>query len=683
MWFSRNYRRHLLDMHIEDWSEEFLAQFSPEEYYANLKRAGITAPMLYFQSHVGYCYYPTKTGHMHNAFVGKEDMMKRLVDLCHEGGMDVVGYYSPTFNNWAHDEYPSWRLANQEGNSRREEGHRYGHCCPNNQGVRDFAVEQIREMLAYFNVEGMFYDMPFWDHYCYCDSCKARWAQECGGEIPVSEDDPRWKLFERKRKEWMGDFFKLLADETKKICPKVSVYHNYAFAALGIDRGTAEEVNASCDYAGGDLHKDILTQSFACKFYHAVTKHAPFEFMTARCEPNLQSHTISRSKDKLMMGILLTYAHHGANLLIDAIDPVGTMNQKVYELFGEVNGRAQVYEPYLTGEMVQDVGIYYSLNSKHNDGMNDQGQANTNYSGVINSTKNMIGNHIPVGILATENIDKLDRFPFVILPNPNDLFPDVEEALIQYVEQGGVLYFSNADNAGLMQELVGGECTGYTESNRTYVGALPGYLELYGGYDEKYPLPFNYSLPVVEGIDSAYVAAKVVLPYTVPGKKEFTSIHSNPPGVKTEIPALVIKPYGKGTVIWSAAPIESEPVLDYRNIMINLIKKYGRAKFSIGSNAAENVELLRFDDEEKSFIQINAVALTDGDTALTMPPFEVFVRTDKPVKKVCVVDPIENKEDPFASTAEEREIPFEKTDDGIRFVTRPLRIFDMYQIRLS
>ena len=36
MWYSDLFRRHLLDMHIEDWDEEFLSAFSPETYVDNL-----------------------------------------------------------------------------------------------------------------------------------------------------------------------------------------------------------------------------------------------------------------------------------------------------------------------------------------------------------------------------------------------------------------------------------------------------------------------------------------------------------------------------------------------------------------------------------------------------------------------------------------------------------------------
>ena len=51
MWYEKNYRRHLCDMHIEDWNEEFLSKFSPEEYVENLLNAKIQNAMKGSGSH--------------------------------------------------------------------------------------------------------------------------------------------------------------------------------------------------------------------------------------------------------------------------------------------------------------------------------------------------------------------------------------------------------------------------------------------------------------------------------------------------------------------------------------------------------------------------------------------------------------------------------------------------------
>ena len=62
-WYETSYRRHLLDMHINDWGDElFLSQFDPDVYVDNLVRGNVRSAMIYMQSHVGYCYFPTKTG---------------------------------------------------------------------------------------------------------------------------------------------------------------------------------------------------------------------------------------------------------------------------------------------------------------------------------------------------------------------------------------------------------------------------------------------------------------------------------------------------------------------------------------------------------------------------------------------------------------------------------------------
>ena len=121
MWYEGNYRRHLCDMHIDDWDSAFLSEFSAEEYFKNLKKAKIKNAMIYFQSHVGLCYFPTKSGKMHNALVGREDMIKKLVDMCRADGIAVTGYYSLIYNNYAHNTHPEWRMLDTNGKSYYEQ----------------------------------------------------------------------------------------------------------------------------------------------------------------------------------------------------------------------------------------------------------------------------------------------------------------------------------------------------------------------------------------------------------------------------------------------------------------------------------------------------------------------------------------------------------------------------------
>ena len=39
-WIKHNYRRDFLDMHIDDWNEEFLSRLDPEHLVKTFKEAG-------------------------------------------------------------------------------------------------------------------------------------------------------------------------------------------------------------------------------------------------------------------------------------------------------------------------------------------------------------------------------------------------------------------------------------------------------------------------------------------------------------------------------------------------------------------------------------------------------------------------------------------------------------------
>ncbi|MBQ9760925.1 MAG: hypothetical protein IJW16_06210 [Clostridia bacterium] len=675
MWYQNSFRRHLCDMHIDDWDDSFLSRFDPESYVENLKRARVQSAMLYFQSHVGLCYYPTESGKMHRAFVGCEDKMRRLVDLCHENGITVTGYYSLIYNTYEHDRHPSWRMLDAEGYSHRErvgacadmefssskKPPRYGFCCPNNHEYRAFVKEQIKEMAAYFpTVEGMFYDMLFWPHPCYCDACKKRWRDEVGGELPVAIDwqDGRWLLHMQKRREWMGEFAHWVTDLTKAMLPSVSVEHNVAYSAL--PNGTVancEEVISACDYAGGDLYRGISSQSFACKFYRAITKNQPFEYMFSRCAPKLSAHTQIKVSDVLRATVGLTTAHHGASLAIDAIDPVGTMDARVYTHLGEIFGELEALEPYLSGKPIADVGLYYSLKSK----FDPFAEGYTNYLGVTNTVENLIGAHLLSDV--TGGFAPLDRFPAIVASCLTEEDAYDYERLQNYVRTGGTLYISGGACKGLLEAFFGAKCTGRTAESVVYLSPKESVADAFGHFNESYPLCFDGTAPIVEGIDPALVLATVTLPYTLQDTKEFASIHSNPPAHKTDIPALAATAYGLGRVIWSALPIECCALYDYRRILLSLLRP--AVNPTISTDADEDIEITAYDCDAS--LRLHTVLLNTREFARRVVPFSLTVRTKKSPARIL-------------SLPDKRELPFIETADGVCFTVDQnaiLRTFDI------
>ncbi len=676
MWYKNSFRRHLCDMHIDDWDKSFLSEFSPEEYVNNLKKAKIQNAMLYLQSHVGLCNFPTKSGKMHSSFIGREDTMKRLADMCHAEGITVTGYYSLIYNNWAHDNHPKWRMVDQSGKSVYEKGivlkaefanndlFRYGLCCPNNKEYRAFVLEQIKEIADYFTLDGMFFDMLFWPHMCYCDSCKARWEKEVGGTIPTNEDwnDKNWLMHIAKRREWMGEFAQMATDAAKKLIPGVSVEHNFACAVLSDGKlAIAEPVNNACDYVGGDLYGGIYRQSFTCKFYQNITRNKPFEYMFGRVEGNLSKHTLTKSKDVMLSQVFLNCAHHGATFVIDAIDPIGTMDERVYTQLGEVFSKTIPYEKYFKGEMVEDIGIYYSLKSK----FNAHGEPYTNHLSAVNTLDTMIFNNIPTGV--TGGWHNISDYKLLIASCLTEEDSYDYDRIISYVENGGNLYLSGGDCPGLLKKFFGADATGRTIEKVTYIAPKPEFEGVMGDFNAKYPLHFDGTAPIPTGFKPEEVLATITLPYTNQDTIKFVSIHSNPPGVSTDIPAMAMTSYGKGKVFWSAHPIEQIELYGYRNAFTGILDYAFDIDLTVKSDAPKDVEIVTFKDDDT--IYLSTVVLNEDYKVRRVEDFSISLKTDKSPESVVLLP-------------DEIPVTYEFNDGRITFKSENLEIFNMYKIKL-
>ncbi len=668
MWYTNAYRRHLCDMHIDDWDERFLSEFSAEEYCDNLKRAKIQSAMVYFQSHVGHCYFPTHVGHMHRALIGRETMIRELAERCHANGIFVTGYYSLIYNTWAHDHHPEWRMVFADGQSQRaREGtgerhfsdasvRRYGLCCPNNADYRAFVFAQMEEFNAFFDFEGMFFDMLFWPHMCYCPSCRARWEKEVGGEMPTRGDwnDPLWRLHIQKRNEWMGEFAEAVASRMRKLRPGISVEHNLAMSIVKDPTCcNNERVNNCCDYAGGDLYGGILEQSFTCKFYRNITQNQPFEYMASRCTPNLSAHTATKSREAMLTSMFLTAAHHGATLMIDAIDPVGTLDQRVYERFGEVFAAQIPYEPYFHGDMMEDVGIYASIHSKFNLNGNDF----SNHECCVAAVKTMIRRKILTGV--TGRFHSLDGYRAIVAPCLTYADECDNERLLRYVQNGGTLYLSGAENRPLLKALFGAEVEGYTAGKAVYAAPCPD--QDFGWFNRKYPMPFESYAPLVRGIQGR-VLATLTLPYTAEGDARFASIHSNPPGIETDLPAMVERAYGKGRAIWSAVPLELSDNAEYADVFLKLLDVRTP---SLVCGDESDVELVAF--RTQSGYTLSAVDLYGKGHE--RPGLDICLRCER--QPACV-----------RRVPDAQPLPFRYADGYVHFETGRFAIFAMYEITL-
>lgn len=662
-WYKNSYRRNLVDMHIEDWSDEFLSRFDPEEYLANLKRARIQSAMIYLQNHNGHCYFPTKVGHVHKAFATGENRIKRFIDRCHEEKIDVIGYYSLIYNTYEEERHPEWKLVQADGTSSHDRGGRYGLLCPNNPEYREFTKVQIKELLDYFDVDGMFYDMLFYPNVCHCDYCKRRLKEETGIDgIPATDwSDPNFRIFNHQRCIWMGEFAAFATNYTKELRPGMTVEHNYASSvASSTESCSTELVNDACDYTGGDLYGSLYNHTFAAKYYRGVTRNQPYEYMTCRCDNNLTHHTVTKGEGHLGTEIMLNVANHAATLVIDAIDPRGTMDKRVYDRIGRIFEREMAYEPYMNGTPLSDVGVLYFTEGKYR----IPGQDYDNKSATVAACTALAEGNVLFDVLAGNRAD-LSGFKYILAPAIAGADEALVERLVNFVNEGGSLYFSGGECPELVKRFFGCDCLGLSEYTRSYIAPKAGYKRIFGDFNADYPLPLQYRIPLISKASPEYTVAYVTYPYTLPTERKFASIHSNPPGVATRIPAVLDRAYGRGRVIFSAAPIESDDRNAFKTIFLNIVKELLPMKNRLlTSSAPKQVELLAYERDGR--LQLNAVNLLAGEERLPVVPFRVNVKLDK-------------KPTALKRVPDGKDIAFSYKDGVLSFTVRGLRDFYMFE----
>ena len=653
MWIEGNYRRIFLDMHIDDWNEEFLSKLDPKAIVSVLKNAGAQNIVVKGKSHTGLCYWPSSIGRMHRGLKGR-DYVGEMIRLCHESGIAVIVYYSQMFDNWAYENHPSWRCVYVDGLTSKEKEHyffkkgRYGVVCANNPEYRAYVKANLQELNRNYMFEGMFLDMPFWPEVCYCTSCKERYLKETGKEIPKIVDwkDHNWVEFQYAREKWMGEFAAFSTSCIKEINPEVTVEHNFAVALFPWQFANTDFVMDACDYAGGDYYGGYLQQTFACKYYKSISPNLPFSYITSRCDPDLIHHTTTKTQEELLLHSITALVHNGAFSICDGMNPDGTICNEAYDkVIKRVFDESCKYEKYVNGKLLSNVSIWFATHSKFD--MSKNGKPVSEHiidkdsiDGFVESKVKMASilreNNVPFDVVADRNLR--DSTDDLLVISDVILIRDDEMDLIErYVMNGGNIYLSGYIGHKRLCELLEIRYNGMTEHSFTYMNPTEKGKELFEGFSQRNPLTVNGKQHVVEITGECDILATITLPYTMTDTEQFASIHSNPPGIHTKLPAVITKKVGRGRIMWLAAAIEKSRPYMSRRVVYNLVKSLCK-EMKFESNVPSFVEILGWSKNGKRYF----AAINQQEAAPISPVYDVFIEIPGKIERANLLGKDEN-----------------------------------------
>ena len=651
-WPGQVYRRLLIDTHIPDWDPLFLSRFDTAEYVDTVARAGFQQIMPYTNSCVGLALWKSQVAQMHANLHGR-DMFGEIVTESRRRGLHTVAYFIVTRDNWAAEMHPSWRLIPPSGNTHILTNNRYGQTCANTP-YRDYAFACLKEIVGNYPIEGVFIDMTFWRSACYCASCTDRYRSECKAEPPrvIDWNDPEWRKFQAARERWMMEFAQDLTNTIKKVRP-ITVTHNQAVIFDSWSAGQSPAMAQACDYPGGDIYDGPAFYSLVSKTYNGLTRVHPFEYMTSRTYPGLGDHVTQKSFERLRMEAYAATLHCGALTLIDAINPVGTLNPNVYKLLGKLNEERAPYEPFLGGELQADVAIYFDHQSMYDPAKNGVpvgdfvGWEGAGEKGICPHRDSILGwakvlreAHIPYGVVTNVNLEQLKNYRAVIVPYVLEMTPEQAAQFTQFVKNGGVLIASGPtsldrfDRNGprfLLEDVLGVRYLGTMGTKVTYL--TPKDAEILNVvWPQDHLIHFGPMINA-EAASGAQVLATVTLPWVAPELghsigSHFASIHSNPPALTPgATPGLVINTFGKGKSVWLAGPIEAGQAEINPVLLVHLIKHLLPGPYKFELEAHPSVEMTLFHQQDKKRLLVGLLSMQEklpaipvGATVRVQPP---------------------------------------------------------------
>ncbi len=666
--FQRNTHRLLRDMHIPDWDPQFLSDYDPERLAARCEETGLNAVMIYAKSHLGLCTYPTQVGKMHANLRGR-DVMGELNDALRGRGIATSVYQSITFDNWAAENHPDWAQVDRLSGRPMHDHTRYGVCCPNNLDYRAYELAIMQEVLTGYEFDAIWLDMIFYLAICACPACCERLRVEEGIEIPAVVDwtDPAWATFQEARRRWIGEWTKILIDRAHELRPEIVVTHNLANALSGWQCAQPLAAGRLDTYTSADLYGDRFEHLVVTKMAQHLSASQPGELMVS-VGVDLVDHVTLKSAEQLTTEGLAATATGSALIIIDGIEPVGAELPGNFEVIQTAFAAIEPYEPFVGGEPIEDVAIYFSDNSFMDFADNGTLAGPPTKLGGIpfphvvaarGAVRALTEAHIAFAVLTEMDLDKLARYRAVILPDVSRMTLREADAFREYVAAGGRLYASGytslVDVDGVRHEdfmladVFGVTLTG--EEDRRVAFLTPDVDEvrraawpqahLSQPFNDQWGVPYEpkplCTAPRVE-TTSGRRLAHLTLPYGGPrwgtvNDKTWAAIHSAPPWTHTEHAVLVHNELGEGAALYSTFVLERSDAAANRRLFTSLIRDLVGERISLSAQARVNVWVSAYDQAEKSRILVTLHNYGAGQSA---PPERATVTVRPPTGRRIV-----------------------------------------------
>jgi len=270
-WYATSFRKLFFDFHSPGAAVGLARDFHAERWADRVAAAGAQAVSAFTKCAFGWSFYRKgSVRYVHPELPDGLDMLEAQVDAFHRRGIRVIGYYHVFNSEPLVRDRPEWRALAPDGTPRDNL------MCVQGPLFQEWMLPHLEEIVSSYDVDSMFFDGSYAHSPCHCESCKRRFADEVGGELPASPESGSW----REYVSWMLDDYRRIRARIAEVIhgcrPEVIISHNWVYT-MRMPEVVPDHVGAlMIDIVPDD---QVLNGSYQAR--HWATTGVPFDIMNS------------------------------------------------------------------------------------------------------------------------------------------------------------------------------------------------------------------------------------------------------------------------------------------------------------------------------------------------------------------------------------------------------------------
>lgn len=349
------FRQVHLDFHTSPCIPDVGQDFDPEEFAKTLQEAHVDSINIFSKCHHGYCYYPTRVGTPHPSL--KRDLLGEMVEALRRHNIRCVVYTTVVWDELAASTHPEWRQVDQEGRFIGRgplESRGWQYLCLNAKEYLDYVCAQVEEVLALYDVDGIWYDIIVQHPSgCFCHNCQKSMRAK-GLRLDSKEDRLAHNL--EVERQAMARLFKTVKEKKPDALVVFNTrmrLHNNPQKGIRPEQEymTHFEIESLPTGGWGYLHFPMLARYCASLGKEMVG-------MTGRFHYSWGDFGGLKAQTALEYECFRSLALGAKCSIGDQLHPRGKLDRATYKLVGSVYAKVKDKEPWCSdAKLLADIGV--------------------------------------------------------------------------------------------------------------------------------------------------------------------------------------------------------------------------------------------------------------------------------------------------------------------------------------